>query len=177
MATETRELGNGEIGYCMPRYRADDCLRPAIATMLQIPPAEIPDPRIDERLAAGDTAEDICRDAWAGITSWLAERDLQLVFQEPFPDRERWIGVVRVPGITEATSQPDRPADELLARFDAFIIRDRHLAFYDHCLVMRHDRCHFDPAVGLSVPAGHQLRTYDPSEIAYAITIEPKETN
>jgi hypothetical protein len=187
MATDARQLGNGEIGYCMEPTRTDDCLRPAIATVLQVPPCEIPDPRIDERMAAGNTALDVSREGWAELRAWLAHRGLEIAIHEPFPDRERWIGVARIPWIADAYESelqgmpvPQGPADELLAKFDVFIASEwlNYMSLSDHCLVMCRDAVHFDPAVGLQPPPGQRLRTYDPSEIVYAITIDPlKELN
>jgi len=45
-------LGEGELGYCMNPARLDDCLRPCIATVLQVPVEQVPDPRLDDRHAA-----------------------------------------------------------------------------------------------------------------------------
>jgi hypothetical protein len=65
----TKTLADGSIGYAArPRWlggrwfpREDDCFASALATVLQVPIDELPDPRIDERLAAGESAGEIAR--------------------------------------------------------------------------------------------------------------------
>ena len=49
----TKRLADGTIGYFTRPPRQDDCFAAALATVLRVPIAEVPDPRIDERLARG----------------------------------------------------------------------------------------------------------------------------
>jgi hypothetical protein len=119
-ARRTKRLKDGTVGYCVRAPRADDCFAAALATVLQVPIAEVPDPQLDERLAAGETADEIDRDARAELEAWLADRDLRLIVHRkvPLATCRRWIGVVPMPG-----------------------------AFNDHCLVMDRGRVIFDPTL------------------------------
>jgi hypothetical protein len=206
MTCAVRQLGNGEIGYCMTPDRHDDCLRPALATVLQVPPGQIPDMRIDERVLNGDSLSDIARDGWAAIDAWLLGFGLEMVFGLPtrrggrptFPKivyRDeyhvqrvktiaRWIGVVRPFKMVEPLPG-NQSAEALMARFEDLLgasspsyrrLQDEQS--WDHCLVMQEDEILFDPAVGIPPPPGARRRTYDPSEIVYTITVVArKETN
>jgi hypothetical protein len=142
-------LGSGEVGYCMDPYRTDDCFRPCLATLAQIPPGQVPDPRIDDRLKAGEDPEEINRSAWDKIGRWTDAHGLDLVLHEPAPvERERWIGVIPHPG-----------------------------TFANHCVVMNRDRLWFDPAVSVKSPPGtvRLMAAWFLSEIAYGFTLERKE--
>jgi hypothetical protein len=109
-------LPTGERGYYQTRN--DDCMRAAVATCLQVPIEDVPDPRLDERLAAGDDPDELDRLARAELEGWLAGRGLRLVRHWRLPvDRERWIGVSPGPG-----------------------------EFGDHVLVMTRAEILFDPA-------------------------------
>ena len=121
-------LEDGTIGYRVRVPRTDDCFAAALATVLQVPIGEVPDPRIDERLAAGESPEEITSSAWDGLYEWLDRRGLRMIVHEKVPaNRRRWIGIVPWRG-----------------------------DFNDHCLVMRMDRLLFDPAYlgGNYVPPG-----------------------
>jgi hypothetical protein len=114
--TEER-LADGSVGYYVRAPRTDDCFAAALATALQVPIAEVPDPRIDERTAAGETPDELDRSAHAEITGWLTGRGLRMVVHRKLPtDRSRWIGIVQSPG-----------------------------AFNSHCVVMSRDEILFDP--------------------------------
>jgi hypothetical protein len=116
----TVPLPDGTVGY-VARGRWDDCFASALATTLQVPIEQVPDPRIEERTQAGESPESIDRSAWQELERWLAGRGLAIEEHRDFKDaatRERWIGVVHQPGW-----------------------------FNDHCLVMCHDRVLFDPTV------------------------------
>src|SRR5437762_1844887 len=93
-ARRTR-LTDGTTGYHVRNGRRDDCLAAALATCLQVPIEEVPDPRIGERLDAGEAPEDIDRSAWRELRRWLAERGLQMCSHRTVPaNRHRWIGIV-----------------------------------------------------------------------------------
>jgi hypothetical protein len=96
----TKALADGSVGYVVRAPRTDDCLPAAIATCLQVPIEDVPDPEIDRRLAAGESAEEIRVSTWEQLVEWLAERGLQIVVHGSFPRPapERWIGVVRIDG-------------------------------------------------------------------------------
>jgi hypothetical protein len=140
-----RLLEDGTLGYPMRVPRTDDCFAAAIATTLQVPIEEVPDPRIDERLAAGEAPEEIDRRVWANLTSWLASRDLRIIPHRKVPAaRRRWIGVVPISG-----------------------------NFRSHCLVMSHERLLFDPANNPSYiprPDGRKVRTYQPDQITFGLS-------
>jgi hypothetical protein len=115
-ARETVTLPDSTTGYFERGTRSDDCFAACVATCLQVPLDEVPDPRIDERLRAGETANEINHAAWHEIESWLAERRLRIVRHETPCHEPRWLGVVNFPG-----------------------------DFNDHCLVMAGDQVLFDP--------------------------------
>jgi hypothetical protein len=111
-------LEDGTRGYFVRAPRTDDCQAAAIATTLQIPIEKVPDPRIDERLAAGEDPESIDRSAVRELRAWLASRGLGMVVHRKLPTNlDRWIGVVPMPG-----------------------------TFNAHCLVMDRENVLFDPA-------------------------------
>jgi len=142
-------LGTDLIGYCMHPERLDECFRAALATATQIPLEEVPDARIDARLAAGDDSDQIIREAWEDLDDWLLARGLQLAVHETLPvGRERWIGVCSASG---------------------------HACFSEHCLVLRYGEIILDPGIGLEPGPGMQLRTWIPSDIDYGFTLDRKE--
>lgn len=117
LPAEPTSLPDGTLGYFVPSARTDDCFAAAIATVLQVPLADVPDPRIDERLAVGEAPEEIDRFAQDELNRWLSKRGLRLVVHRELPTRRaRWIGVVPGAG-----------------------------SFNDHCLVMSRDEVLFDP--------------------------------
>ena len=142
-----KQLDDGTIGYFVRAPREDDCFAAALATVLQVPIEQVPDPRIDERLAAGESPDDIDRSARSELDRWLAARDLTMVVHAELPThRRRWIGVVTLPG-----------------------------AFNDHCLVMSHDRFLFDPVHYLEHLTGQSdrhpsIRQFRPEDISYGLS-------
>lgn len=144
------ELDGGEVGYGMDPYRLDDCFQAAIATTTQIPIEQVPDLRLDKRVAAGEDPDEINLQGWERIYRWLQGRGLGLVIHEDVPvARDRWIGVVRDPS-------PAGP-------------------FCDHCLVMCHDELVFDPACTVKAPPGERTMHFRPSAIAYGISFDREE--
>jgi hypothetical protein len=59
----TVTLSDGKTGYLERPGRADDCLAACLATCLHVPIREVPDPRLDERVAAGESVQEINRSA------------------------------------------------------------------------------------------------------------------
>jgi hypothetical protein len=114
--TATSRLADGTVGYHM--RRTDDCWRAAVATCLQVPIEELPDARIDQRLAAGEPIEQVDEAAWSEMCEWLAARGWTLIEHSAPPVHlDRWIGIVPV----------NRP-------------------FASHSLVMTGPRVLFDPS-------------------------------
>lgn len=139
-------LGPYEIGYGM--RRTDDCLRAAIATATQIPISELPDPRLDERLRAGDDVSQISSEALAQLVRCLDEHRLELAFHREVPlELDRWVAVL--------SASSGRP-------------------FMDHCLVMSHSRKIFDPAWGCKPPPGMRPRRWFADMIVYGISFDRK---
>ena len=145
------QLDDGSVGYTMDPTRRDDCFRAALATLLGVPVEQVPDPRLDERLEAGEDPEEINRETWARLDAWLAGRALRLVLHhDALPvDCDRWIGVARAP-------DPDD-------------------IFGDHCLVLSRDQVIFNPSISLEVPRGMQIERPTLANIAYGITCDSKE--
>lgn len=109
------QLASGETGYYM--RRGDDCFQAAVATCLQVPIDDVPDWRLNERHAAGESVASIDQSAWAQMFDWLASRGLRMQVHFRLPvRRRRWIGVVPISG-----------------------------AFGSHCLVMDRGELIFDP--------------------------------
>lgn len=116
-APTTSELSDGSTGWHMKR--TDDCQQAALATLLQVSLSEVPDARIDARLAAGESVEDVDRTAWQEMLQWLDGRGLKLIRHgRPPTHLPRWLGIVPNPE-----------------------------AFKGHTLVMAGSRVLFDPAV------------------------------
>lgn len=154
--------------------RADDCLRPCIATVLQIPPAEVPDPRIDRRLAAGDEPLQIATDAWEQLARWLDGRGLRLVVHTgALPvDRDRWIGVCRPRSDASATERVIG-----MAAWANHVPGTELVGFSDHSLVMSHDRVLHDPAIRVPAPPGLRVRGWTLTDVTYGVTFDTKERN
>lgn len=92
-------LVDGTVGYFVRAPRTDDCFAAAVATALQVPIDEVPDPRIDERLAAGAAPDEIDRSAQEEMKRWLWARGLRMVGHRKLPTGlRRWIGIVQMPG-------------------------------------------------------------------------------
>ena len=147
----TESLPDGTIGYCL--RRSDDCWTAALATCLQVDYDELPDSCIDERLALGQSPEEIEADAAGLEARWLAWRGLKLQLHTALPpvQADRWIGVVPVEG-----------------------------HFRSHALVMAGDAVLFDPqraatkavARALGMPGAAPTRRFYPIEITHGYTIE-----
>jgi hypothetical protein len=113
----TSQLSDGSTGWHMKRV--DDCQAAALATLLQIPLSEVPDARLDQRLAAGESVAHVDRTAWAEMIRWLRGRGLALIRHgRPPTHLPKWLGIV---------PHPD--------------------PFKGHCLIMVRDRVLFDPSV------------------------------
>lgn len=111
-----------EVGYGMFPYpdRGDDCFPAAIATALQHPIEQVPDLRIDARIAAGEDPVTVSRSSWLRIDRWARELGFVLTIHDEVPvARDRWVGVC-----------PDPAGSWMLG---------------DHCLVMSRERLLFDP--------------------------------
>jgi hypothetical protein len=119
-------LGDGSTGYYIRLPRTDDCWAAAIATCLQVPIEEVPDPRLDEKVNAGEDPEEVNRSAWEDMHSWLEERGLRMVIHRKSFPRGRWVGVTR--------AMSTKPAGW----------------FASHCLVMVGNALLFDPKPHLS---------------------------
>jgi hypothetical protein len=150
----TVRLEDGTTGWCMSPVRMDDCLRPSIATVLQVPVEQVPDPQLDERLARGEAPEQINRAGWDRLEGWLAGRGLRLaVHHDELPvARDRWIGVVR----------GQAPVGD-------------ELPFMDHCLVMSRRRVLLNPMVSIPPPSGMRAPVYALEHVGYGITFEKRE--
>jgi hypothetical protein len=136
-----------EIGYAMHPFRTDDCLRPAIATVTQIPIEQVPDLRLDQRAEDGEDDDAISASSWTAIEEWAASNRLRMrSWRTPPVARRRWIGVVVVEG-----------------------------GLYDHCLVMDGERILFDPAYSVALPPGHRLHEYTAESVTYGISFEKEE--
>jgi len=95
-----RRLPDGTLGWHMRAPRGDDCMAPCIATVLQVPLGQVPDPRIDERRAAGAAAGAVDASAKRELSAWLAARGLEMVYHRQVPVKsQRWIGVVQLSGL------------------------------------------------------------------------------
>lgn len=139
----TVSLRDGTIGFFPHGLRADQCWASCVATCLQVPLDLVPDPRIDERLHAGQRPEEINRSAWQDFVEWARLRGLSIVYwPEPPVRAARWIGQVR---------------------FDGY--------FNDHCLVMAGDQVLFDPVD--ETAETRPVRRYTLSDVAHGFTFEP----
>jgi hypothetical protein len=143
MARTTVTLSDGTTGWLERGARTDDCFAACIATCLQVPIAEVPDPRLDERLQAGEAAADINRSALGDIEAWLASRGLRArVHSTPPVDLPRWIGVIPFPGV-----------------------------FNDHSVVMVGGEILFDPVD--SSQYSRKVRAYKSADVSSGFSFEP----
>lgn len=140
-----------EVGYGMFPYpdRGDDCFPAAVATALQVPIEQVPDLRIDARIAAGEDPVTVSRSSWLRIDRWARELGFVLTIHDEVPvARDRWVGVC-----------PDPAGSWMLG---------------DHCLVMSRERLLFDPSVSVVQPPGRTLVRFGPEQVAYGISFEPR---
>jgi hypothetical protein len=89
-------LTDGTIGYF--QLRTDDCERASIATLAQVPIADVPDFKLYERMFAGLEPEEIDRAATLQMDQWLDKNGLTMTIHAVPPRTGRWIGVYRMPG-------------------------------------------------------------------------------
>ena len=168
-------LDDGTVGYAMAPDRTDDCLRAAVATVLQVPPEEVPDPRLRSRVDAGHDIDAINAQSWAQLERWLDGRGLRLVFHETVPtDQARWVGVCPAPPTGRLAAQLNAvlPRRERRALKRSGYDTARHEHFADHCLVMARDRVLFDPAVTLVAPMGLTLREWQATDVAWGLSFD-----
>jgi hypothetical protein len=125
--------------------RMDDCLAAAVATCLQVPIEDVPDPRIDERRGDGEDPESIDTSIWEQLDSWLETRGLQVVVNDVVPVRGRWIGIVPLEGW-----------------------------FNSHSMVMVDDHILFDPTTEIGARAGTPLRVFSASDVAVGLSFGPR---
>lgn len=125
-----------------------DCMRAAVATVLQVPLEAVPDLLRDDVAESRTNCVDydaFCERAFAELSDWAAERNLEMVFSVEVPlDRELWIGIVPLPG-----------------------------HFTNHSLVMHRRSIAFDPAEQWPAPSGYIPKRYSPSDVAYGVTFDP----
>lgn len=97
-------LWDGTCGYFPELPRNDDCWRSAVATVLQVAIAELPDPQYKARVTAGENGEEIVAWAWREHERFAADRGLELCVhaQGDFPEDGRWILVAGPAGKPEA---------------------------------------------------------------------------
>ena len=141
-------LRDGTIGYHVRPLRDDDCFAAAVATVLQVPIDEVPDPRVDKRRRAGEAIDEIARTFWLDWNRRLSERGLRMTAHPTPPTkRRRWIGIVPFLG-----------------------------AFQDHCLVMTRDGLLFDPVPPVAVN-GRLVRRFNPADVRSGLTFERVNTH
>lgn len=139
----TAALPDGTTGYYERAMRTDDCFAACLATCLQVPIEEVPDPRLDERLQAGEDGHEIGHSAWRRLAEWLDERRLRMLVHETPPWKHaRWIGVIGFPG-----------------------------HFNDHCVVMSKHEVLFDPVD--KTRHSRPVRAYAAEDISRGFTFEP----
>jgi hypothetical protein len=150
--------------------RGDDCMSCCVAYVTETDVAEVPDIRLDERLAARDPAEEITRDAWQLLDAWLHGRGLRFQFHDELPlHAERWIGIAKLTpkaraiGIA-ALKAMGRPAWSGQAE-----------SFADHAVVLAKDTVIWDPAEAINPPEGMKLKHWRLREIVHGVTIEKEE--
>jgi hypothetical protein len=140
------ELRDGTTGYGSDPARPDDCFRPAIATLTQIPIEEVPDPRLDQRLVVGEDPDVVNREAWEELIRWAAGRGLRINLHDDVPlKRNRWIGMVETGAPCE---------------------------FATHCLVLAHGELLFDPGISSRPPPGYRQATYTPDDVSLGVTFD-----
>lgn len=143
-------LADGTLGY--HSQHGDDCLMIAVATVLQVPPEELPDLRPLERYRAGEELDTIITSAWDSLRRCVTERGLHICFHsKPLPTHlRRWIGV-------------------------CWDDQGQRLPFSDHCLVMAGQKVIFDPSAW-KVDLG--VRAWTARQVHYGISFpEQKETD
>jgi hypothetical protein len=69
----------------------DDCFTAAMATVLQVPIDQVPEPHLSKRIEAGEPPEQIELTAWQETCCWLAARGLRMILHRKVPAaRRRW---------------------------------------------------------------------------------------
>lgn len=135
-------LADGTTGYL--QRRTDDCWTACVATVLQMPPQQVPDLQLILRKVAGHSEQQIMNDTGQLIERWLRSCHLRLWIHDVDDSRDRWIGVVN-----SATGSP----------------------MGTHSLVMHHGEVLFDPGVWLpDRPNSRTNRSL--ASIDYGLSIE-----
>ena len=153
-ATPVR-LSDGTTGWRMQRF--DDCLRAAIATVLQVAIDEVPDPHLNAKLRAGWQPSSVTQVTEITLTRWCEQRGLRMTRHDAPPwNRKRWIGVVPPP--RRVTAGP----------------------FMSHCLVMcrreiLHDPFALNSLVARYVAERFQKKTWLPSDVQYGFTFNKRK--
>jgi hypothetical protein len=134
----------------MDPFATDNCLAAAIATVTQIPIAQVPELKVDKRLAQGEDPEDVSRTSWERIATWASKRGLRPLFHEQVPvPLRRWIGVV--------------------------VVQDDCDPYGDHCLVMCHDRIIFEPSCTVRPGPGFEVKRFRPDDITYGLSFQKEK--
>jgi hypothetical protein len=155
---------HGITGYCSDPQRRYDCLRPAIATVLQVPPARVPDLGVERAVAAAVDPLEFSLRMWDRLERWLHERGLTLTFHDRVPRHAGWwIAVCAL----DATTR-----DGVVERYSSARPSPRG-PFASHCLVMYRDRRIFDPAMRADPPPGMRVRRWGPETFRYGISFDP----
>lgn len=148
-------LSDGTTGWRMQRF--DDCLRAAIATVLQVAIDEVPDPHLNAKLRAGWQPSSVTQVTEITLTRWCEQRGLRMTRHDAPPwNRKRWIGVVPPP--RRVTAGP----------------------FMSHCLVMcrreiLHDPFALNSLVARYVAERFQKKTWLPSDVQYGFTFNKRK--
>jgi hypothetical protein len=142
-------LPGGLTGWCV--RRSDDCLCAAVATATQTPIDQVPDPHIDERLAAGDRPGELCSKMWADLSAWARDRGTPLrSWPDPSACRGLWIGLAPHP--FPAAMPP----------------------FSEHCLVMLDDTILWDPNAAGGLP-GLRAKVFSRMHITAGISFPAQQ--
>jgi hypothetical protein len=137
-------LRDGSLGYYARLPRTDDCFAAAVATTLHVPIEDVPDARLDERVAAGESIADVDRSAQLEWKKWLTRRGLRMVVHSKVPtNRRRWIGVIELGG-----------------------------PFNSHCLVMDRGRMLFDPSYIGDRLGRIRLLAFGPGQITHGLSFQ-----
>jgi hypothetical protein len=145
------DLPDGTAGYMMRRF--DDCLQAAIATALQIPMHNVPDLRIDERIADGADPEELNRIVWQEMSRWAQRIGVLIEIRPRLPQTGLWIGIEHAEGLYNGHS---------------YVMRNRRI-LHDPIRLLRVT----DPTLGASFQRAEQLvgDTDDVPDFDYAITL------
>jgi hypothetical protein len=135
-------LRDGTLGYL--QRDVADCLRAALASLLQIPMPNVPEMPTNKLLSGEMDAEEFERVAARRLDRWTAERGLTARFHASPRTSGRWIGV---------------------------LLSEEWSVLNDHCLLMSGRDCLFDPGTPVPRPLDEPT-DQDLADIDYAITVE-----